>query len=77
VSTRIFKRSAVSTDGDRRYSQVSWIVERDVPGEPGVIEFHRYSSADEAIEDAAQDAPTRTWELTGGITLGDRPRWKL
>jgi hypothetical protein len=42
-----------------------------------VVEFARYSSADEAVADAAQDAPTRTWELTGGISVGGKPRWQL
>jgi len=77
AATKVVRRSAVSTDGDRRWSEVAWIVERDVPGEPGLIEFHRYSSADEAYADAAADLPTRRWELTDGVTVGERAGWEL
>jgi hypothetical protein len=77
MATRVARRSAVSTDGDRRFSQTSWIVERDLPD--GSIEFHRYSSVDEAIADAAEDAPRHRWQLADGVTVGDgrRPRWLL
>jgi hypothetical protein len=49
------------------------MVERDVG--PGVIEFHRYSSADEAYADAASDRPARKWELADASDR--RARWTL
>lgn len=80
MAAKVFKRSVSAGLGSRSWTETCWTVERPVPGEPGVISFARYSSREEAEEDARSDggSATRRWELaTDEAPARRRSGWRL
>lgn len=75
MATRVVMRGA--SLGGKQWGGVVYCVERDVPGEPGTVEFHRYSDKDEAFADAAEDAPASRSELTTDEAPECGPSWRL
>lgn len=79
MATKIIRRAVTGGLGSRSWSEVNWVVERDVPGQPGTVEFCRYASKEEAELDAAEDGPANRWELE--VADDDAPKrgpsWRL
>jgi hypothetical protein len=75
MATRLFERSAVTTDGSRRFGATVWCVERDIEGRPGTVQFIRCTTREQAETELGDETPENApWHIR---SAKKRRGWKL